>query len=547
MNRERAETFLRLLAEAELRRVTAGPSDSAPPPDVAGAEREAVGLLRLSAVAAMVRDLPGRQREAITLRYHAGLSEAETAATMRISRGAVKAHTARGISMLRAELETRPNARLRRVVRVLTGVGALDKEVADQILDDFKLALGARQAGSGAQRMEWRARLGLVSARGRPGGAATGWTHPPAAAGPQAAPGLVVPLGQLIVFRGADFTGELYLLSYARVATGPQLSVFAQKRRQSGLWEPSGPRLFDPFTATDDRGTSYQVGIRDIGGGSMGWTLMLRPDPPNDPQWLDLTTTPGDPPVRIHLDPPAPGTCPLGVADVTVRKAAPDPGEYQLHIIAARLLAAASQDMLPLAAHTPGTLARLAEELGDVTAALQACGALSPLSPVPGQLAALCAGLNVGGHGITAPPGRDLPEPWLSLLACYQRRKPRTASERDGCAAAAVVLPELDGIRLAVLGLHNCQDSTVLHMHASGPNSEAIYGPDELYAWALLWVRDSAGRWHTTRTIGRSGIGGEVALRVEVVPPLSRADAWIELLAAGRSAGVRATLPLHWE
>lgn len=38
-----------------------------------------------------------------------------------------------------------------------------------------------------------------------------------------------------------------------------------------------------------------------------------------------------------------------------------------------------------------------------------------------------------------------------------------------------------------------------------------------------------------------------VALRVEVVPPLSRATAWIEVLAAGQSAEVRATLPLYWE
>ena len=39
------------------------------------------------------------------LRYYANLSEAEIAATMRISRGAVKSHTARGMSALRAALE----------------------------------------------------------------------------------------------------------------------------------------------------------------------------------------------------------------------------------------------------------------------------------------------------------------------------------------------------------------------------------------------------------------------------------------------------------
>jgi hypothetical protein len=31
-------------------------------------------------------------------------------------------------------------------------------------------------------------------------------------------------------------------------------------------------------------------------------------------------------------------------------------------------------------------------------------------------------------------------------------------------------------------------------------------------------------------------MNGEVALRVEVVPPLSQGTAWIELLAAGQSA-----------
>lgn len=546
MNRERAETFLRLLAEAELRRVTAHPRDGAPPPDVPGTDGDAAALLGLSAAAAMLGDLPAPQREAITLQYRAGLSEAETAAAMRISRGAVKVHTARGISRLRAELETRPSARVRRVAEVLTGAGALDAQVAVQILDDFKLALAIRQLGSGRQR---RGRLFHLVAGGRrgPAGAAAVLTRPPASAGPRAAPGRVVPLGQLIAFGGADFSGELYLLSYARVASGPQLSLFAQKRRPSGLWELPRPDFFDPFTATDDRGTSYQIGVRDISSGPLGWTLMLRPDPPHDPRWLDLTPVPGDPPVRIDLDRPAPGTCPPGAAGVTVTKTSLSPAEYLLHTIAARLLATAAQDMLPLAARTSGALAHLAGELGDVTAALQACGAVPPLSPVPGQLAALCAGLNVGGHGITAPPARDLPGPWLSVLAWNQRSTTRTATERDGSAAAAAVLPDLDGIRLALLGLHNCQDSTVLHMHASGPRSDAIYGPDELHAWAVLWVRDSGGRWHATRLLGRSGMDGEVALRVEVVPPLSRATAWIELLAVGPSAEVRVTLPLHWE
>ncbi len=75
------------------------------PPDMPSAEHGAMVLLERHAVVMALRDLPERQREAIVLRYYADLSEAEIAATMGISRGAVKSHTARGMSALRAALE----------------------------------------------------------------------------------------------------------------------------------------------------------------------------------------------------------------------------------------------------------------------------------------------------------------------------------------------------------------------------------------------------------------------------------------------------------
>lgn len=76
-----------------------------PAPDMPSAEHGAMALLERSAVIAALRDLPERQREAIVLRYYADLSEAEIAAAMRISRGAVKSHTARGMATLRTALE----------------------------------------------------------------------------------------------------------------------------------------------------------------------------------------------------------------------------------------------------------------------------------------------------------------------------------------------------------------------------------------------------------------------------------------------------------
>jgi RNA polymerase sigma-70 factor (sigma-E family) len=74
-------------------------------PDMPSAEHGALVLLERSAVVAALRRLPDRQREAIVLRYYADLNEAEIAATMGISRGAVKSHTARGMIALRSALE----------------------------------------------------------------------------------------------------------------------------------------------------------------------------------------------------------------------------------------------------------------------------------------------------------------------------------------------------------------------------------------------------------------------------------------------------------
>ena len=78
-----------------------------PSPDMPSAEYGALVQLERSAVIAALGKLTSRQREAIVLRYYADLSEAEIAAAMGISCGAVKSHTARGIAALRAHLEPR--------------------------------------------------------------------------------------------------------------------------------------------------------------------------------------------------------------------------------------------------------------------------------------------------------------------------------------------------------------------------------------------------------------------------------------------------------
>ena len=68
------------------------------------AESEVMRRSEAHQIVTCLRRLPGRQREALVLRYYAQLSEAEIADAMRLSKGAVKAHTARGRTNLRAML-----------------------------------------------------------------------------------------------------------------------------------------------------------------------------------------------------------------------------------------------------------------------------------------------------------------------------------------------------------------------------------------------------------------------------------------------------------
>jgi RNA polymerase sigma-70 factor (sigma-E family) len=73
-------------------------------PQLPSAEESALAGLERSSVPAALRALPIRQREVVVLRYYVDLSEAQIAAAMGISKGAVKAHAARAKQTLRAAL-----------------------------------------------------------------------------------------------------------------------------------------------------------------------------------------------------------------------------------------------------------------------------------------------------------------------------------------------------------------------------------------------------------------------------------------------------------
>ncbi len=74
-------------------------------PDAGSAEQAVLQSEEHRDVVRALRQLPRRQREALTLRYWLDLSESEIAAAMGISAGAVKSHCARGIAALEKALE----------------------------------------------------------------------------------------------------------------------------------------------------------------------------------------------------------------------------------------------------------------------------------------------------------------------------------------------------------------------------------------------------------------------------------------------------------
>lgn len=65
----------------------------------------------------------------------------------------------------------------------------------------------------------------------------------------------------------------------------------------------------------------------------------------------------------------------------------------------------------------------------------------------------------------------------------------------------------------------------------------------------VLWLHDRSGRWHTARPARSASLRDtdDVMLWLRVVPPLEHGTPWIDVVAAGQSAEVRARVPLSWK
>jgi len=448
------------------------------------------------------------------------------------------------------------------VGQALTAVQAIDRETVEDVLADYDLAVSLRRLHDpGAGPAPHPAPTGFRGPRPARGGRGTG--SPGSAAGPppvhdpdDGAADRFAPIGLTVPFHEGGLSGELYLMSFAQTGAGARLTVLWGQPALSpgqglGLQQAA---LFPVglFTVTDDQGSAYELDFTRADGPAWVSQITLRPAPADGVRWLEVAARPG-PAVRVPLNSGSgpPGGRPAGGAP-EISPATLSAGELLLVMLAEDLLRLVAQYTMAVRpevrASTPSVLQARGAVLGAIIAGLEAVDALPAGSPIPGRLAALCAILGIGGHQIAAPPADDLPEPWLSLLTYYQRRKPDAAQVRDGFAAVAAALPELDGIRLALVGLHNAQGSTVMHVLARGLQRDDRIGPHgiNLDFPLSLWLRDSGGRWHATRPGGWHPADSEHLIGLTLAPPLPRSTAWVEVVASGRSGDVRARLPLRW-
>jgi len=579
----RAETYLRLRAEAELRRVLALPRDDPP------AERAMPALLRTAARLALplgrraadavqpladnatrtlqpladnaTRTLqPLADRAARTLQPLAGqairtlLPLADDAARrlhplawqaadrlqglqhsglheLRRWRWRANQATA-GRSGARADAASEreePSAdeglrRLRTVAHGLAYAGAIDSAAAESVLTGLETALVARSRIDA----HWVFMQNVRARRRRP------QAHAPAG------PYLAAPVGVTVQPRPDSGLAELRLFT---LVIAPDRSLLTAAGRLSELGES---RHLDPWpvfgpghpSAIDDHGNSYELHEDSGRGDSDGeWASILRisPIPKAGIRWLELTFDSGSPGIRVDLtssggENEAPsGPVPAG-----------NPAERLIDAAAVGLLQRAVID-------DGGSLLWHLSRVADIVTALDAVDALAPARDAVGRLVTLAGrlGVDIPSELSAAAEPRELPAAWISVLDSRDRQDgPR------GDAVAAAVLPELDGARFVLAGLRSDETGADLNVLAwgwawdGGSSHLPEYATDGPWSWS---ARDDRGRWHIATEGSGSYSDGHANLELRLVPPLHPDATSLEVTLAGPTGQVTATLPLDWQ
>ena len=455
-----------------------------------------------------------------------------------------------------------PPDRVRRAAEALIDAGVLADDQAMDILLMLGTALRVRGRREFIPAAQVR-RLGGITARPGPSPgqamaaravAVSAASAPPE--GSQARPPAAGDSWRVIPAPSSQARGSQLM---ALVITTDRMIAPATLRfpPSAGLDELEGPSFAD-LTASDDVGTDYQLTFTDGAWAGSSWTgtIQLRPPPPPSARLLTINS-PNGPALLIPLtSPPArPVPGPVVAVDdspgerLLIRRAEAllgmlsgtgrppgsrwepfGPEELSMDVRRAAVgdIIQALSSGVPLLARE-GTGSRPVSyqsshdhepTLAELVETLEGAGILSPLSPVPAQVAALVDGLGwrVPGsrHGDRPAQQARLPARWASVLAYYGRRHhPPLAA---GTGSIGAVLPEVDGASFVLAGTRASQQGTMLHVVGRGLRPVLRPYPDLRFSW---WVRDDFGGWHVAVTQDWHITDNDLRLRLTVLPPLS--------------------------
>lgn len=370
-----------------------------------------------------------------------------------------------------------------------------------------------------------------------------GWTTPPAPPAGPAAPA-AVPIGATLPLPAEreGWYGELLLLALARTGAGAAITVATRWAGQTRRSATPRPRHapFHEVAAVDDRGVSYRAALWDMGieDGREWWDchLGLTPAPPDGIRWLDIGPGSRGRYVRVELAAPDLAN---GIATQPVVPAAPaarlldragdellaaGPASRAAGLSLAARVALLITDLTGggvLAADDPAVsrLLGLGWRLG-LDLGLPAGGGV-PRAALPDAWHSMLAdGTATDGPEGTATCTANLPEiggAWFCLAGLRSAR---------------------DAATLHVMASGWTPPGNGWVVHGLGPQSD----PGQV---TLTWrARDSTGRWHLISAMHWGSQQGMIQMRL--VPPLHPAATSLDVMVSDGTRQVSATVPLDW-